>query len=153
MFDQVTDAGVRGWWWDQSSVHDNFVNASAGDGIVLDQTTNTDVHDNPVFDSGRNGILVTNSSNIRLRGNAPVGSGASADNTYDDIRVLGCSVVDIYAGKGRKRGGPNHARWGLYVDSASTKIHRYGGRYQSSGQSGSISDNSVTPVTAASDAP
>lgn len=154
VFDGVTWAAIRSYWWDRAIITGNQIINSAGEGIAIQYDSRyVEVHGNQVIDSAANGILVNNDcTQINVRDNDVIGSGAGTTNTYGGIRVSGSSYVRVVGNTVRKRASGNHARHGLWVESSASGVQRYGNDLRSSGATSSLSDSSPSPVTSAGDA-
>ncbi|MCW2904938.1 MAG: hypothetical protein JWO67_7203 [Streptosporangiaceae bacterium] len=153
IFDGV-DTAVRAYWWDSVIVEKNQVQAAAGDAIAVQYNTRyAEVINNEVMDAARNGIYISDDcSQINIRGNDIIGSGTAANATYGGIHAVGSSYLRITGNTVRKRASGNAAKYGLWIESTCSNIHRYGNTLQYSGATGSLSDASPSPVTSANDA-
>lgn len=150
----VTDAAVRAWLWQESRLSRNIVDAAGKSALVVeDNCSHISLDDNDIYDSGYSGIWVTDTcDNIAIRGNTVVGSSRAANDTHYGIRLsVSCSTVDITGNRVRRRHTGNQSRYGLSIAADCSGIQRWGNDLRWSGISGSLKDDSPSPVTSATD--
>lgn len=151
----VADAAIQTYCWDGFRVMRNRIYRPAGEGIaVKDNSPYGMVYDNEIYDSGRTGLWVnTDCLHPQLRGNLVIGSGAAQHNTYYGIRVSSnITYPRITCNTVRKRASGNHAKYGLSITSTCSGVQRYGNDLRASGATGSLDDQTLSPITSATDA-
>lgn len=149
----ATWAAIRTYWWDRVIITGNQVVSSDGEGIAVQYSSRyVEVHGNQVFDSAKNGILISDdATQVNVRDNDVIGSGRGSNNAYGGIHVTGSSYVRITENTIRRRASGNSAKYGLWIESSSSSVQRFGNDCRYSGASGSVSDTSSSPVTSAAD--
>lgn len=141
VFNEPGDTAVRAYSWINAMIGQNFVHGGAGDGITTTHNTfYTSLFENQIFDVGRNGVLIDGGSQVTVRGNTVVGSGNTANNVYDGIRLLDVTLGCVTDNRVRRRSTGNAARHGLYLDAASSSCQRHGNDLRASGVSAHLQD-------------
>lgn len=151
-FENLTDSAIQTYFWDGGTITDNTIISPDGEGIVVkDDSRYVIVCDNRVYDSGRTGLWVnTACTQITLRDNDVIGSSRLAHDTHYGIRVSGsCSNILITGHRVRRRSSGNNAKYGLSLATGVSGVMYYGNDLRLSGVTGSLQDDSTSPITSA----